>query len=102
MITKNQDALAQALWDTLQSPNESDSNGEIANVVDVLAQVARSGRAIAHAILPAAAASDSDAAGVTVDSLTEAVMGATAGLVQIADAIHDLAQAVRERRGGGL
>jgi len=38
-----------------------------------------------------------DAAGGTVDSLTEAVMGTTAGLVQIAEAINNLAEAVRER-----
>ncbi len=38
-------------------------------------------------------------AGGTVGSLTEAVMGVTAGLVAIATAIHDLADAVRENKG---
>lgn len=41
-------------------------------------------------------ASGTDATGGTVGSLTEAVMGATAGLVKIAEAIHNLADAVRE------
>lgn len=39
-----------------------------------------------------------DAAGVGVGSLTEAVMGVTAGLVQIAEAINNLAAAVRDGR----
>jgi hypothetical protein len=37
MPVKNQDVLATAILETLRSPNECDSNGEIANVVDVLA-----------------------------------------------------------------
>ncbi|MGL6094604.1 MAG: hypothetical protein ACRC7O_02230 [Fimbriiglobus sp.] len=41
-----------------------------------------------------------DAAGGRVESLTEAVMGVTAGLCRIADAIGDLAAAVRERPAG--
>lgn len=38
-----------------------------------------------------------DAAGGTVSSLTEAVMGITAGLVRVADALLDIANAIRER-----
>jgi hypothetical protein len=38
-----------------------------------------------------------DATGGRVESLTEAVMGLTAGMVQIANAIESLACAVRER-----
>jgi len=37
-----------------------------------------------------------DATGGHVECLTEAVMGVTAGLCRIADAISDLASAVRE------
>jgi hypothetical protein len=43
------------------------------------------------------AAPGTDAAGGTVDSLTEAIMGITAGLEHIALSICDLADAVRER-----
>ena len=39
-----------------------------------------------------------DATGGTVYSLTESVMGITAALVQIADSINDLAEAVRETK----
>ena len=51
---------------------------------------------IARAIT-ADAASGTDATGGSISSLTEAVMGTTAGLVQIADAINNLAEAIRER-----
>lgn len=54
-------------------------------------------RKISRAIIPGDAAPNRDATGGSVDSLTEAVMGVTAGLVQIADAINNLAAAVRER-----
>jgi hypothetical protein len=53
-------------------------------------------QAIARAIT-ANAVGGTDAAGGHVESLTEAVMGMTAGLIQIANAISDLAEAVRER-----
>lgn len=52
---------------------------------------------LARSITPLTAATGRDATGGTVLSLTEAVMGVTAGLVRIADAIGDLADAVRER-----
>ena len=52
---------------------------------------------LARAITPLSAMAGTDAAGGRVESLTEAVMGVTAGLVQIAEAISDLAEAVRER-----
>jgi len=52
---------------------------------------------LARAITPLSALAGTDAAGGSVESLTEAIMGVTAGLVQIADAIGDLAEAVRER-----
>ena len=38
-----------------------------------------------------------DAAGVHVESLTEAVMGVTAGLVKIAGAINNLADVLRPK-----
>lgn len=42
--------IASALRETLQSPNEADSNGEIANVVDGLFAIARSIESLAQAI----------------------------------------------------
>lgn len=52
---------------------------------------------VADAITPQGAVGGSDATGGHVRSLTEAVMGMTAGLVQIAEAIDNLAEAVRDR-----
>jgi len=87
---------AEAIRRTLESPNVCDSNLECANVVDVINYAACSASRIANAITPRDAAAGKDATGGTIASLTEAVMGVTAGMVRIADAIGDLAEAVRE------
>lgn len=58
----------------------------------------RSLRSISEAVTPCKAP-NSDAAGVHVGSLTEAVMGVTAGLCQIADALNNVAEAIREHGG---
>lgn len=89
--------VASAIRATLESPNEQDRNFEAANVVDALFAIARSNRRIANTILPADASPGNcpSGNGGKVDSLTEAIMGATAGLCQIAAAIRELADAVR-------
>ncbi len=51
---------------------------------------------IAEAIMPTLCGNQ-DATGTHVESLTEAVMGVTAGLVRIAESIGDLAAAIREK-----
>lgn len=89
------DSTAQAIRDTFTSANVPNDNLEPANLVDVVCYVARSADRIATAITPRAAAGK-DANGGHVESLTEAVMGMTAGLVAIAQAINELASAVRE------
>lgn len=58
--------------------------------------VERAGREVAKAIAPDALPG-TDAQGGTVTSLTEAVMGVTAALTSIADALHRIAAAVEER-----
>lgn len=58
--------------------------------------LARAIRAVGDAITPPAAPGH-DAAGGTVASLTEAVMGVTAGLVQVAEALDGIADAIRSR-----
>ena len=86
MDTKEREALADAIVQTLQSVNVSDSNLEPANVVDVISHlssaVVKVANAVASPVPPGI-----DAAGGTVDCLTEAVMGVTAGLFEIAHAI---------------
>lgn len=64
--------------------------------IDQIAESISTGlKRIAHAI-SADAAPGHDETGGTVSSLTEAVMGVTAGLCRVAEAIGDLAEAVRE------
>lgn len=60
-------------------------------IEDICHQLSRVAKAIS-----ADACRNTDEAGVSVDSLTEAVMGVTAGLCRIAKAIDGLAEAVRE------
>ena len=88
-------STADAIARTLGSPNECDSNLENANVVDVLSSLSRSTRQIANAITPMGVAGGSDGCGNHVESLTEAVMGITDGLIRVADSISELAEAVR-------
>lgn len=60
---------------------------------DVVQEVAEAAIEIARAITPCAAPSHDETGGYVM-SLTEAVMGVTAGLCRIADAIEALAAAV--------
>lgn len=88
--------IAEAIADSFQSPNVCDSNLEMANVVDVLHSIAIAGRSISRAITPTDAAAGHDAAGGTVCSLTEAVMGMTAALIRVAESIGSVADAIRD------
>jgi pyruvate/oxaloacetate carboxyltransferase len=69
----------------------------MATNADLIEAVELGAKRIANAITPLNAAPGHDATGGTVDSLTEAVMGVTAGLQAIASAIESLAEAVREK-----
>lgn len=89
--------LTDAIERAFTSPNVSDSNGESANIVDVLDDRLKW---LGNAIMPRGAVPAPDASGTGVSSLAEAVMGVTAGLCRIADAIEELAGAVRNHRGG--
>ena len=65
-------------------------------LLDAVQKLARHVGDVAIAITPSAAPEleGRDEAGGTVTSLTEAVMGITAGLVRVADAISELADSV--------
>jgi hypothetical protein len=88
---------ADAILRTLESSDLTNSGADPANVVDALDGITRNLGRVAGAITPLGVAPGHDALGGTVCSLTEAVMGMTAAMVQIASAIGDLAEAVRER-----
>ena len=66
-------------------------------LVEAIGSAARNLNAVANAITANDAMPGPDEIGGRVSSLTEAVMGVTSGLVRIAQAISDLADAVRER-----
>ncbi len=91
-MTKPSD-VANAIVETLRSPNVSDSNFEPANVVDVLNHLGNGAHRIATAITPIAAAG-TNASGGHIESLTEAVMGISDGLCAISESINHLAEAV--------
>ena len=79
-----------AIHDSFMSRNVKDSNLEKANLVDTTDRMASMIGSLARAITPQDILGGRDATGGTVLSLTEAVMGVSAGLVQIADAIASL------------
>lgn len=61
-----------------------------------LAELSAAVRTVGRAIKPPDAMPGHDETGGTVDSLTEAMMGVTAGLCRIASAIERLAEAVED------
>jgi hypothetical protein len=67
-------------------------------VAEAVNQLSVEANRIANAITPVGAAPGHDPTGGTVNSLTEAVMGVTAGLVRVAEAIEILAEAVKESK----
>ena len=68
-----------------------------ANVVDAIDDLADAVRTVRGAITPSGNHAPKDASEKHVDSLTEAVMGITAGLYAVAGAIENLAEAVRDK-----
>ena len=67
------------------------------SLATVISELGKASARIASAIT-ADASPGNDSTGGSVGSLTEAVMGVTAGLCRIADAIESLAESVRESK----
>lgn len=74
----------------------SEKEHVLMNFPEFIEVLERVGYRIASAVKPLGAAPGHDATGGAVDSLTEAVMGVTAGLVRVADAMGNIAEAIRE------
>ncbi len=81
-------STAQAIYDTLMSPNVSDSNGEAANIVDVISAVAQSIRHAAKSLGSADAATPMGA----LEAHGKCILDASE---RIAGAISELAEAIR-------
>lgn len=95
--TKQRDRVADALLETLISPNVCDSNLEAANVVDALDGI---GRAIRHGLKwlgTGDAATPMGAIEAHGSMVIEAAEKVEAGLESIARALDGLAEAIRER-----
>lgn len=99
MERNNTEKLCDALERCLISPNVSDSNMEAANLVDVVERAARNLNKIAKSITPQNAAPMKTPDGGHIESLSESVIYMAVNLGHIAEAIGDLAQAVRESKG---
>lgn len=84
-----------AVWQAFTS-----SGPDTTNICDAVDELARCTSLVANAITPIGsnACPGHDETGGAVGSLTEAFMGVTAGLCKIANAITDLAEAVRETK----
>ena len=94
MVTKD---LVITLERCFISPNVSDSNMEPANLVDVMDRAARNLAKIAQAITPTDSLPMTTPNGGSVGSLTEGVIFAAESLSKIAEAIDNLACAMRSR-----
>jgi hypothetical protein len=71
-------------------------------LADALVGLSAEVNKISNAIIPAGAIAGRDAAGGVVASLTEAVMGSTAGLVHISASIESLADELYEQESDAL
>lgn len=83
------DPIAEALRDTLISPNVSDSNMESANIVDVADNIARALWCLGR--MP-----DPDERPGAVQMLALQVRSLHDGLCRVADALNNIANAIRE------
>lgn len=79
----------------MATKKESSMEKQLTEAVD---QLSLEMNRIANAITPVGAVPSHDATGGTISSLTEAIMGMTAGMVQIAEAIEILAEAIKENK----
>jgi len=80
-----------ALADAVASHDSDTYSGSLAEATFA------AGRKVANSITPTGVGNGTDATGGTVGSLTEAVMGLTAAMVKIADAIDRVAGAIEDR-----
>ena len=81
--------------------SDSDLNGKSSvNVADGLVHIGNAIFRLADAVTTNVGAGK-DATGGLVGCVTESIMGVTGGLVQVAEAVRDLASAVREHPDAG-
>jgi hypothetical protein len=90
-------SVAELMYEAFVLPDNGEEDPEYGiGLIGVVKELSINTRKIAEAITPTASPG-LDATGGTVASLTEAVMGITGGLVQVANAIESLADAIRQK-----
>lgn len=89
------EVLAGTLTDIFESPREFTQGGDPANIADMFGGLVHATHRISTAISDEASPG-TDETGGRVGCVVEAMMGMTAGLCRIAQAIGELAEAVRE------
>ena len=85
----------EAMLDCLTSEYSPHPDGSPSNIVDAITELHKSTKKIANAITPLDACRGTDDSGGSIGSLTEAVMGLTRAMMQIALAISDVACEVK-------
>lgn len=95
-ISESIDSLSVSVSDGL---NTSELTGDASSLADVLRGLADATRTVRDAICRPGIPWD-DGSGGKVGDLTEATLYSGRGLHRIADAIADLAEAIREQNGG--
>ena len=90
--------IEDAIRQCFISPNVNDRNFESANMVDVLDACSDGIYRVAKAITPPDAAAMETPNGGRVASLTEAVIYAAENIGRIADALSDIADAIRSSK----
>lgn len=89
------DRLADTLASILTSPNVSDSNNEPANLVDVFDEISR---CLWFALAPERGMKRVNAIELHGEAIKDAAQKIEIGLDGVAEAINNLAAAVRERK----
>ena len=90
--------IADAVDRCFSSSNEIDSNGEQANIVDAVANVAQALRGVERAITPSGLLPGDTPDGGHVECLTEAVLSISYGLHAVSSSLQTIADAI-ERHG---
>ena len=99
VVTQQRTDIGNAIRSTLVSPNESDSNGESANVVDGLFAIARAIENLATAVTRVSHGDVHGPAGLEMLSMAingEGTPGANPVTAAIREGFGDLAEAIRD------
>ena len=90
------EVIRDAIRGVFESPNVTDSNGEQANIVDAIAQLASCSRFVGEAICRPGIPCPCPSGNGQVGDLTEAVVSVAATIQNLADSVSEVAHAIGE------